>query len=184
MKSRNLNDASQECDENKSCHMFFDYCGKGRDFDFCTGASREITDNSCGSILHIKEHQGNQNVILMSQNGQKLSSSRKANYYLTLSVFFQPDSGIACTEGHVCTHTKRDPFHDVDQDMLQRKCLKDAECKAIQYEHFFGVGSLCTSNSTKPWKDESRNIFHVVTYSWKACVIKGTRFSTLFHFSN
>ena len=70
MKSRNLNDASQECDENKSCHMFFDYCGKGRDFDFCTGESREITDNSCGSILHIKEHQGNQNVILMSQNRQ------------------------------------------------------------------------------------------------------------------
>ena len=72
MKSRNFNDASQECDENRSCNMFFDYCGKGRDFDFCTGASREITDSSCGSILHIKEHQGNLNIILMSQNGHKL----------------------------------------------------------------------------------------------------------------
>ena len=70
MKSRNLNDASQECDNNPSCHMFFDNCGKGSGFDLCTGASIEINDNRCGSILHIKERQGNLNIIYMSQNGQ------------------------------------------------------------------------------------------------------------------
>ena len=100
-------------------------------------------------------------------------------------VFFQPDSGIACTEGHVCTHPKGDMSHGVTEDQLQRRCLKDAECKAIQYVPGRYFGKLCTSNSTKPKPpNESGNTFVPVTYSWKACAIKGMRFSTLFYFSN
>ena len=105
--------------------------------------------------------------------------SRKANYFLRLSVFFQPDSGIACTEGHVCTHPKGDTFGHVTEDDLKRKCLKDAECKAIEYEKYGKAGHLCNSTSTISTDERGRrpnefvNPFHVVTKKWKACVFIG-----------
>ena len=49
MTSRNLNDAKEECKRNPSCRMFYDVCGYGNKFKFCSYTSSK--ESSCGSML-------------------------------------------------------------------------------------------------------------------------------------
>ena len=57
MTSENLLDAKQECSQNPKCTMFYDSCGHGYGFFFCTKMS-ERDSSGCGSILHIKHTEG------------------------------------------------------------------------------------------------------------------------------
>ena len=57
MSSNNLNDAKQECHNNLSCIMFYDYCSKGSEFSFCTDSSTEMS-SGCGSTLYRNYNRG------------------------------------------------------------------------------------------------------------------------------
>ena len=70
MSSTNLKDAKQECEDKAACYMFYDVCGGGTEFRYCTYRSPQRTAESCGSILYIKKNKGNLYVINMSQSCQ------------------------------------------------------------------------------------------------------------------
>ena len=53
MTSKNTVDARKECLDDLSCQMFYDSCGKGETFYFCTDTSHLYT-SGCGSILYKK----------------------------------------------------------------------------------------------------------------------------------
>ena len=57
MNSTSITDAYQECQDKPSCSMFFDECGKGTDWNYCTPTGTEIQSYM---NLHKK---GNANVL-------------------------------------------------------------------------------------------------------------------------
>ena len=61
MSSKTVNDSKNECQNNPSCHMFYDRCGKGDQFKFCNGAA-SVVESGCGSVLY-----GNGNVKTIKQ---------------------------------------------------------------------------------------------------------------------
>ena len=57
LTSKNLLNAKQECSQNQNCTMFYDRCGKGNEFWFCSDVS-ETKDSTCDSILYSKKIEG------------------------------------------------------------------------------------------------------------------------------
>ena len=57
MNSTSITDAYQECQDTPSCSMFFDECGTGADWNYCTHTGTEIQSYM---NLHKK---GNANVL-------------------------------------------------------------------------------------------------------------------------
>ena len=57
MNSTSIIDATQECQDTPSCSMFFDECGKGTEWNYCTNTGTEIQSYM---NLHKK---GNDNVL-------------------------------------------------------------------------------------------------------------------------
>ena len=62
MISNNINDATQECNGNPSCAMFYDLHGEGSKFWFCSDLSTEKPERD-GSILYKKNNKGNLSTI-------------------------------------------------------------------------------------------------------------------------
>ena len=46
-----ISDAKKKCTEQNDCYMFYDRCGKGKEFRYCTNGA-EILSSGCGSTLH------------------------------------------------------------------------------------------------------------------------------------
>ena len=60
MRSKNLNDAKRECQNNESCDMFIDIYGNGKEFGVCNDIE-SVSNCQCSSILH---RRGNENAPL------------------------------------------------------------------------------------------------------------------------
>ena len=65
MSSNNKLDATQECTQNSACTMFWDRCGNGNEFYFCTDGS-EIKSSPCGSFLYIMFKGGKNKYVELS----------------------------------------------------------------------------------------------------------------------
>ena len=54
-----LFDAKRNCMRNKDCKMFYDYCGMGMEYKFCSHTSEillnPVKSSGCGSILYTYE---------------------------------------------------------------------------------------------------------------------------------
>ena len=94
-----------------------------------------------------------------------ISNSRGDVHFNFISSIFYPVVDIACNERRSC----EDPYNNVDliqgtKEEIQNRCVKELECKAIEYNSKEQRGRLCRSTSYR--------------YSelWQVCVITGICF--------